>query len=119
MDVERFFLFTGPYIILKHRDVQKDEEFLEKAGLLVAYHELLDIIKNNPHAKPPEFHEMLYDLKPCLSRDVKMDIYYVRWRGGHRLVYRVDEKEHKIIVFSACFHYRGTKGRLNRDWDTI
>ncbi len=75
---------------------KKDSKKIEKSGLKQKVIELLNIIEINPYAYPPEFEFLQGKLKGYISRRINKQ---------HRLIYKVDNKNHIIKIVRMWTHY--------------
>lgn len=74
----------------------KDIEMLYQAGLDQKAKNLVDIIRKNPFETPPPYEKLVGDLKGAYSRRINRQ---------HRLIYKVDESHHAIIILRLWTHY--------------
>lgn len=74
----------------------KDQQKLKAVGLSKKAKELIDIIAVNPYQNPPPYEKLKGALQGKLSRRINIQ---------HRLVYKVMEAEHIIVVSSLWSHY--------------
>lgn len=82
--------------ILYTHDALKDKKRAFEAGFKDKIEMLLDLIKNDPFAPYPPYEKLIGDLKGAYSRRINRQ---------HRLVYRIEEESHTIVVLSAWIHY--------------
>ncbi|MBC8487554.1 MAG: Txe/YoeB family addiction module toxin [Bacteroidetes bacterium] len=75
---------------------KKDAKNISKSGLKKKAEKLLEIIKKDPYAYPPQFEILKGELKGYLSRRINKQ---------HRLVYKVLEEEKIIKVIRMWTHY--------------
>jgi toxin YoeB len=78
------------------RQAQKDAKKLAASGLKPKAQELLALIAEDPHRKPPPFEKLVGDLAGACSRRINIQ---------HRLVYQVLEDEHVVKVLRLWSHY--------------
>ena len=82
--------------ILFTKNAEKDKRLLKQAGIDRRAKKLLDVLSNNPFQNPPSYEKLTGDL----------DGYYLRRIDvQHRLVYRVIEDNHQVIVHAMWSHY--------------
>ena len=75
---------------------QKDARKLAAAGLKPKTQKLLEILKQNPFANPPNYEKLQGDLK---------GVYSTRINLHHRLVYEVIDAEHTVKIIRMWSHY--------------
>jgi toxin YoeB len=78
------------------RQAQKDAKKLAASGLKPKAQELLALIAEDPHRKPPPFEKLVGDLAGACSRRINIQ---------HRLVYQMLEDEHVVKVLRLWSHY--------------
>ncbi len=78
------------------RQAQKDAKKLASSGLKPKAQELLALIAEDPHCKPPPFEKLIGDLSGAYSRRINIQ---------HRLVYQVLENEKVVKVLRLWSHY--------------
>jgi toxin YoeB len=78
------------------KQAQKDAKKLASSGLKPKAQELLALIAEDPHRKPPPFEKLIGDLAGAYSRRINIQ---------HRLVYQVLEDEKVIKVLRLWSHY--------------
>ena len=83
------------HIVYTH-DGLKDKKRAYDSGLKDKLKMLLDLIKSDPFASYPPYEKLIGDLKGAYSRRINRQ---------HRLVYRVEEEAHTIVILSAWTHY--------------
>ena len=75
--------------ILFTKNAEKDKRLLKQAGIDRKARKLLDVLSNNPFQNPPSYEKLIGDF----------DVYYLRRINvQHRLVYRIIEDKHQVIV---------------------
>jgi Txe/YoeB family toxin of toxin-antitoxin system len=84
------------YTLLYSPKAQKDAKKVVYSGLKENVEKLLDIIKVDPYAYPPEYEILKGKLKGFISRRINKQ---------HRLVYEVLEEEKIIKVLRMWTHY--------------
>jgi len=77
-------------------NAEKDKKLLKQAGLESKAKKLLDVLSVNPYQNPPSYEKLSGDLTGYYSRKINIQ---------HRLVYRVDENNHTVIVHAMWSHY--------------
>ena len=82
--------------ILFTKNAEKDKRLLKQAGLDGKAKKLLDVLSNNPFQNPPSYEKLVGDLDGYYSRRINVQ---------HRLVYRVIEVKHQVIVHAMWSHY--------------
>ncbi len=75
---------------------KKDAKKLSDSGLDIKVKKLLEIIKSDPFAYPPQFEFLSCKLKGFISRRINKQ---------HRLVYKVLEDEKIIKIIRMWTHY--------------
>lgn len=84
------------YEIYYTKQAKKDYQKLKASYLCSKFHELLDIISNNPYENPPPYELLTGDMDGFVSR---------RLNRQHRLVYQVIEEELVIKILRMWTHY--------------
>jgi toxin YoeB len=82
--------------IIYAKQAQKDAPKLAAAGLKDKALLLLEILKTDPHQKPPPYEKLVGDLAGAYSRCINIQ---------HRLVYQVLESEKQVKVLRLWSHY--------------
>ena len=82
--------------IVYTRDGLKDKKRAFEAGFKEKILSLLNLIKIDPFAPYPPYEKLIGDLKGAYSRKINIQ---------HRMVYRVEEEEHVIMILSLWTHY--------------
>ena len=77
------------------KNAQKDKNKLKEVGLDKKTENLLLLIAENPFKIPPSYEKLIGDLDGYYSRRINIQ---------HRLVYKVDSKNHYVIVYSMWSH---------------
>jgi len=75
---------------------KKDAKKLSASGLDGKARKLLNIIKNDPFAYPPQFEFLKGKLKGLISRKINKQ---------HRLIYRVVEEKKIVKIIRMWTHY--------------
>ena len=78
------------------KNAEKDKEKLKRAGLTQKAKKLLNLIADDPYRFPPSYEKLIGDLQGYCSRRISLQ---------HRLVYRVHEDLHVIVVHAMWSHY--------------
>jgi len=84
------------YEIYYTKQAKKDYQKLKESYLVTKFHELLEIILENPYENPPPYEVLTGDMDGFVSR---------RLNKQHRLVYQVVEEENAIKVLRMWTHY--------------
>ncbi|MBH2018056.1 Txe/YoeB family addiction module toxin [Polaromonas sp.] len=74
----------------------KDVSKLAGAGLKPKAQELLDVLRHNPWQNPPPYEKLVGELAGVYSRRINRQ---------HRLVYQVDQNNHRIDILRLWTHY--------------
>jgi len=74
----------------------KNVSKLASAGLKPKAQELLDVLRRNPWQNPPPYEKLIGELAGAYSRRINRQ---------HRLVYRVDESDHRVDILRMWTHY--------------
>ena len=82
--------------ILFTKNAEKDKRLLKQAGLDRKTKKLLDVLSNDPFQNPPSYEKLVGDLDGYYSRRIHVQ---------HRLVYRVIEDKHQVIVHAMWSYY--------------
>lgn len=82
--------------VLFTKSAEKDKKLLKRAGLDKKTKKLLDVLRTNPFQNPPAYEKPVGDLDEYYSRRIDVQ---------HRLVYRVMENSHHVIVHAMWTHY--------------
>ncbi|TVP83370.1 Txe/YoeB family addiction module toxin [Thioalkalivibrio sp.] len=78
------------------KQAQNDAKKLARSGLKPKAQELLTVISEDPHRKPPPYETLVGDLAGAYSRRINIQ---------HRLVYQVLESERVVKVLRLWSHY--------------
>lgn len=78
------------------KQAQRDAKKLSSSGLKPKAEELLDLIAEDPHRKPPPFEKLVGDLTGAYSRRINIQ---------HRLVYQVLDEDRVVKVLRMWTHY--------------
>ena len=82
--------------LLFTKQVRKDAEKIEAAGLRPRVEDLLRILSADPFQTPPRYEKLRGDLSGAFSRRVNIQ---------HRLVYQVVEEERAVKIIRMWTHY--------------
>jgi len=77
-------------------NAEKDKKLIKQAGLESKAKKLLGVLSLNPYQNPPSYEKLSGDLIGYYSRRINIQ---------HRLVYRIDESKHIVIVHAMWSHY--------------
>lgn len=90
-------IYMNNYEVLLLKRAKKDTEKIKKYSVLKnTVDKLLNLLKENPYQNPPSYEKLQGDLLGYYSRRINRQ---------HRLVYKIDEKNKKIYIFSMWTHY--------------
>lgn len=78
------------------KNAEKDKEKLKRAGLAQKAKKFLNLIADDPYRFPPSYEKLIGDLQGYCSRRINLQ---------HRLVYRVHEDLHVVVVHAMWSHY--------------
>ena len=84
------------YHIVYTRTAVKDIPKLKAARLDGKARALIDVIRENPFQRPPEYEKLVGDMNGLYSRRINLQ---------HRLVYQVYEEEKTVKIVSLWTHY--------------
>ena len=84
------------YQIVYTRTAIKDIPKLKTARLDGKARALIDVIRENPFQRPPEYEKLVGDMNGLYSRRIILQ---------HRLVYQVYEEEKTVKIVSLWTHY--------------
>ena len=84
------------YKLLYTKQAQKDAKKISQSNLKQKASDLLDILKEDPFRKPPEYEALVGDLQGAYSRRINIQ---------HRIVYQVLEEEKVVKVLRMWTHY--------------
>ncbi len=84
------------YRIVYTRTAVKDIPKLRAARLDGKARALIDVIRENPFQRPPEYEKLVGDMNGLFSRRINLQ---------HRLVYQVYEEEKTVKIVSLWTHY--------------
>ena len=84
------------YRIVYTRTAGKDIPKLRAARLDGKARALIDVIRENPFQRPPEYEKLVGDMNGLYSRRINLQ---------HRLVYQVYEEEKTVKIVSLWTHY--------------
>lgn len=75
---------------------RKDAKKLQASGLQSKAEEVLEILRMNPFQTPPRFEKLVGKLAGAFARRINVQ---------HRIVYRIDEAEHTVVIHRLWTHY--------------
>ncbi len=78
------------------KQAQKDAKKLTASGLKARAEVLLELMAEDPFAKPPRYEKLVGDLAGCYSRRINLQ---------HRLVYEVFDEDKVVHVLRLGSHY--------------
>ena len=84
------------YKLVYTRQAQKDAKKISHSNLKKKAIELLEILKEDPFRKPPEYEALVGDLQGIYSRRINIQ---------HRMVYQVYEEEKVVKIIRMWTHY--------------
>ena len=84
------------YKIKYSRQAVKDIKKLKAARLDEKAQKLIEILRQNPFQENPRYEALVGNLKGFYSRRINIH---------HRLVYKVNKKNHEVFIFRMWTHY--------------
>ena len=84
------------YKLVYTKQAQKDAQKISRSHLKKKAIELLEILKEDPTRKPPEYEALVGDLKGSYSRRINIQ---------HRIVYQICENEKVVKILRMWTHY--------------
>lgn len=84
------------YVVRIAKKAYKQIDFLRSVGLLERVNLLIDILRQNPYQTPPAYEKLYWDLEGKYSRRINQQ---------HRLVYKVNDELHEVLILSMWTHY--------------
>ena len=84
------------YKIEYHKKAVKEISKLKENKLDIRAKKLIELLKENPYQTPPPYEKLTGDLKGLYSRRINIQ---------HRLIYKVNEDEKVVRIFSLWSHY--------------
>jgi len=84
------------YRIVYAKQAQKDAKKISRSNLKEKALVLIDLLKEDPFRKPPEYEALVGDLSGAYSRRINIQ---------HRLVYQVYEEEKVVKILRIWIHY--------------
>jgi toxin YoeB len=84
------------YEIRYTKQTAKDIINLVQAKLDGKVKNLIEIIRINPYETPPPFDKIVGDLTGAYSRRINRQ---------HRMIYKIDEEHHAVILIRLWTHY--------------
>ncbi len=82
-------------LVYSHQ-AQKDAKKVAAAGMKKQVQALLDLLADDPFARPPPFEKLVGDLAGAYSRRINIH---------HRLVYEVFPDQHIVRILRMWTHY--------------
>ncbi|MDO5329185.1 MAG: Txe/YoeB family addiction module toxin [Coriobacteriia bacterium] len=86
------------YKVYFTKQALKDLENIKQAGLDSKVKKLINILKDDPFANPPRYEKLVDNLQGFYSRRINLK---------HRLVYKVEDKNVKVVQLWT--HYKHLK----------
>ena len=84
------------YKLVYTKQAQKDANTISRSHLKKKAIELLEILKEDPTRKPPEYEALVGDLEGSYSRRINIQ---------HRIVYQICENEKVVKILRMWTHY--------------
>ena len=84
------------YKLVYTKQAQKDANTISRSHLKEKAIELLEILKEDPTRKPPEYEALVGDLEGSYSRRINIQ---------HRIVYQICENEKVVKILRMWTHY--------------
>jgi Txe/YoeB family toxin of toxin-antitoxin system len=84
------------YEIRYTRHAIKDINNLKQANLDQKVKNLIEVIRKNPFETPPPYEKLVGDLAGVYSRRINRQ---------HRLIYKIDDEHHAIVIIRMWTHY--------------
>lgn len=84
------------WTLIYSRQAQRDAQKLASSGLKIKAQRLLDVVSEDPFARPPRFEKLVGDLAGCYSRRINIQ---------HRLVYEVLPDQRVVHILRMWTHY--------------
>ena len=84
------------YKLVYTKLAQRDAKKLSRSHLKTKALEVLEVLKEDPFKKPPEYEALVGDLQGSYSRRINIQ---------HRIVYQVYEDEKVVKVIRMWTHY--------------
>ncbi|MGK0456577.1 MAG: Txe/YoeB family toxin of toxin-antitoxin system [Zhongshania aliphaticivorans] len=84
------------YKLFYTKQAQKDAKKLLRSNLKNKAEELLEILKEDPLRKPPEYEALVGDLMGSYSRRINIQ---------HRIIYQVYQEEKIVKIIRMWTHY--------------
>ncbi len=84
------------YKLVYTKQAQKDAKKISRSHLKKKAIELLEILKEDPTRKPPEYEALVGDLEGSYSRRINIQ---------HRIVYQICENEKVVKILRMWTHY--------------
>lgn len=77
-------------------NAEKEKKLLKQAGLETKAKKLLNVLATKPYQNPPRDEKLTGDLLGYYSRRINIQ---------HRMVYRIDEERHMVIIHAMRTPY--------------
>jgi len=84
------------YEVFIKNSAKKDLKKIKQSHLIDNFNEIVQVLKEDPFAPTQSFEK----LQPKSA-----GLYSRRINQQHRVVYKVDENEHRVEIYSAWTHY--------------
>lgn len=84
------------YRVVYTKQAQKDAKKISRSNLKKKALELINLLREDPFRKPPEYEALVGDLLGAYSRRINIQ---------HRLVYQVYEEEKVVKALRMWSHY--------------
>jgi Txe/YoeB family toxin of toxin-antitoxin system len=84
------------YKLVFTKQAQKDAKKISKSGLRLNVETILDILRENPYKRPPQYEKLVGDLEGAYSRRINIQ---------HRVIYQVFENEKIVKIIRMWTHY--------------
>lgn len=78
------------------KNAEKNKKLIKSAGLETKAKKILNLIAENPFQTPPSYEKLVGDLSGYYSRRINLQ---------HRLVYKVHQDLHVVVVHAMWSHY--------------
>jgi len=84
------------YKLVYTKQAQRDAKKISRSHLKNKAIELLEILKEDPTRKPPEYEALVGDLEGSYSRRINIQ---------HRIIYQICENEKVVKILRMWTHY--------------
>ncbi|PWT37199.1 Txe/YoeB family addiction module toxin [Limosilactobacillus reuteri] len=85
------------YTIKSKKGARRDFKKIKGTYLEKSFLEIINQLKSNPYKDNQSFEKLVPPIKGFYSRRINVQ---------HRVVYKVNEEEKKVIIYSAWGHYK-------------